>query len=115
MSHSKQDKGSVAAGILATIGTILVIGLVVVGGYLGGWWLQEDAVNRTAQINQNSYGRQVALVDDITRKYAEIQNPNLPEPQKQAIVTEMCVDFGFLTGKVQINPNIANYLNTECN
>jgi len=111
----KQDRGGVAAGILATIGVILVIGLVVVGGYLGGWWLQEDAVNRTAEINQGSYGRQVALVDDITRKYAEVQNPNLPESQKQAIVTEMCVNFGFLTGKVQINPNIANYLNTECN
>lgn len=111
----EQDKGSVATGILATIlGIILVVGIVV-GGYLGGWWLQKDAVNRTAEINQGSYGRQVALVDDLTRKYAEVQNPNLPANQKQAIVTEMCVDFGFLTGKVQLNPNITNYLNTECN
>lgn len=111
----QQDRGAVATAVLATIlGLVLVVALII-GGWQLGWWLKKETVNRNAQINQGSYGRQVALVDDLTRKYAEVQNPNLPENQKQAIVTEMCVDFGFLTGKVELNPNITNYLNTECN
>jgi hypothetical protein len=109
-----KDKGSVTTGILATIlGLLLVVGIAV-GGYKLNWWLVNDTTNRTAQVNQNSYGRQVGLVDDIVRKYAEVQNPNLPDNQKQAITTEMCVSFAMLSGSVPLPYNISNYLNTEC-
>lgn len=44
----------------ASVLAILIVVLVAVGGYQLHWWLRGQEVNRSAQINQQGYGRQNA-------------------------------------------------------
>jgi hypothetical protein len=109
-----RDRGSIAANVLATIGVIIVIVLVVVGGYLGGWWLKEDATNRTSRINQDSYGRQNGLVEAVLDDYREASDPALPNAQRQAIIIQLCDNASKLTGSIELPFTVQTFIDTEC-
>lgn len=108
------DNGSVATGVLATILGLILVVAIGVGGYLGGWWLKEDSVNRTAQINQNSYQRQEALTAAVLDDISEAQDPNLPEPQRKALIDQVCDNAAKLTGSIQISFNAQQFIAQEC-
>ncbi len=112
--NNNRDRGNAATVVLAVILAIVLIIGISIGGYMLGWWIKEDTVNRTAQINQDSYGRQVALVDQINDDIREASDPDIPKAQRQAIVNQICESAGFLTGKVQVSAPAANFIATEC-
>ena len=108
------------------LGIFLALAVLAVAVYLGVWWLRKDSVNRTAEINEDSYGRQVALVDevldaanDINRVDVAIANAS-PEQagalqgQRQALVETMCDAYGRITGKVNLTPSAQTLITKEC-
>ena len=103
--------------LVASVASVLVAVLIVVigvGGYLGGWWLREDAVNRTAQINNDSYNRQNALVEQILDDITEAQDPSIVSGQRIAIVSQICDSAGKLTGAISLSFSTEQFISEEC-
>lgn len=110
------DRGEgTAATILAVVGFVAVIALVGVGGYLGGWWLTEDSVNRQARIDQDSYSRQNALVEQILDDVREAEDPNVPPAQRTAIIDQICDSAAKLTGAIDLPFSTQTFITQECN
>jgi hypothetical protein len=95
------------AGALGCVGVIILIALITVAGYLGGWWLQSDVTNRQAHIDRQNYGSQLAYVNKVSDNMAEIASidtqvlsPSLDagtkaglNAQKVAIVNTTCKTY----------------------
>lgn len=108
-----KDRGS-ATAVLVGVCTLLLVVLLGVGAYLGGWWLQEDSVNRNAVITNNGYNRQTALVSSILDDIKEVEGPNVPAAQRRAIIDQICDNAAQLTGTATLGYNAQNFINTEC-
>jgi hypothetical protein len=95
--------------ILITIFTIAAI----IGLFLLGWWLKEYAVNRNAEINQNTFGRQNTLVEQILDDISEAEG-NIPSNQRIAIIDGVCDSAAKLTGTIQIPFNAQRFIQENC-
>lgn len=110
----RKDKGNAAVNTLAVLFAIVVVALVIVGGYQLGWWLKKDAVNRNAKINQDTYGRQNALVEQILDDIKDAETPGIPAGQRIAIVGQICDSANKLTGSIKLTGNAAAFVAREC-
>ncbi len=108
-----KDKGGVATGVLATVAAIAVVIAIVIGGYQLGWWLNKNATNRQAQIYQDSYGRQTALVDSIVDDIKEAEG-NIPANQRIAIVDQICDNAAHLSDETRLPQHAIIFINQEC-
>lgn len=93
---------------------LVVVIALIIGGWQLGWWLKENSVNRNTKINQDSYGRQVAIADSILDDVAEVQQAGLPDSQRAAIIAQICQNAVMLTGKVPIGNNAEAFIAKEC-
>lgn len=126
-----QDYGSrtsIWKPILIVIGVAIVGVLIIVGMYQGSWWLQEDAVNRNSQINNDSYARQSGLADQIidlhkeaTRLDVTLAGDDLNADQKEAVsinreslVNDLCDKYAQTTGTTTIPEDIHSFAAQEC-
>lgn len=100
--------------LLFTTSVLLVV-FIFVGGWLGGWWLKEESVNRNAEIRQDSFGLQNALVEQILDDISEAQADNLPPAQRVAVVDIICDSASKLTGSIQLPDNASAFISKECN
>lgn len=98
----------------ATIAGLLLIAAIVVGGYQLGWWLKGNAADRNARINQQTYGRQNALVEQILDDIRDAETPAIPAPQRQAIVAQICDSAAKLTGSIQLPTSAQAFVAREC-
>ncbi len=98
--------------------SVIVISFVCialsVGIYLGSWWLREDSTDRNAQILQNTYGRQNALVEQILDDIEEANEPNIPDSQREALVDIVCDSYSKLTGSIQLPRYASSFIAQEC-
>jgi len=103
--------------ILATtagvIGAIVLAMALFVGLFFLGWWINEYAVNRNAEIRQDSYGRQNALVEQILDDIAEAEG-NIPPNQRAAIVDGICDSEAKLTGSIELPLNAQQFIRENC-
>jgi hypothetical protein len=114
------------------VGKIILISLLVVAGLVGlyflGWFLKEQAVNRTSQINNDSYARQSALVEEIIDTHSQVtdldvrvagdvtaEQKTLILTQRAALVTELCAAHGQVVHINNIPANIHSFATQECN
>jgi len=101
---------NVLYGVLATL---LVVG-VIVGGYLGGWWLKKDTTDRRVRIENRNTGTQTAWRDEAL----DLMNQAslLPEgaPQRAALNRQACDLIGRLTGTYKTDDRIVTFEETEC-
>lgn len=115
---------STPSKILAAILTIVVVVALSVAAYQLGWWLQEDSVNRTTAIDQNSLSVQETartVVSDVAAQVAEIEAEVLENPanaaalraQAEAVATRGCDRVEVIRGPV--SSNIADFAFTYCN
>ncbi len=109
-----KDKGNIFSSTAVVVVTLVLIIAVVVGGYQLGWWLKEDSVNRNAQINQDSYNRQNALVEQILDDIREVEQGGLPDSQRKAIIAQICDSADKLTGTVPVGANAEQFIAVNC-
>lgn len=93
---------------------VLVVCVLVIALYLGVWWLRRENTDRQARVNQRTYGRQNALVEQILDDIAEAENPAIPAAQRVAIVDIVCDSAAKLTGSIALPPNAARFIEQEC-
>ena len=98
------------AGVIASI--VLVVTLSV-GLFFLGWWIKEYAVNRNAEIRQDSYGRQDALVAQILDDIAEAEG-NIPPNQRVAVIDGICDSAAKLTGSIELPYNARAFIQENC-
>ena len=97
----------------AVILGLILVGVLVVGLFLGGWWLKEYGVNRNAQILQDTYGRQNALVEQILDDIAEAEG-NIPANQRVAIVDLVCDSAAKLTSTIELPFSAQQFIQENC-
>ncbi len=90
--------------VLITIASLLLLAIIVVGGWQLGWWMKSYSTSRNARIYQQSYGAQSANINEVeslivTAKGISVQlaDPNTPasetsalKAQQVAVTNEIC-------------------------
>ena len=99
---------------LLVIGVLAVLTFITVGGYQLNWWLRGQEANRSAQIDQNTYGRQNALTEAVLTEIRQLEDPNLPPAQRTALVAEMCNNAAKLTGSITLPQTTITFIAKEC-
>lgn len=90
-------------GLIGVACAVIVVAIIV-GGYLGGWWLNTDINNRNAHLRRTTFEQQATFRDEITRKIADVRTidteDQTPEviAQRQAIVDIICRDNTHING-----------------
>lgn len=113
---------NVSRGLIAVVLAIVFV-LVVVGGYLGGWWLKTDTTNRTSKLNRKSFEQQTTYRDEMIRRISDVQSidvqiaqspelrPQL-EAQRRAVVNIVCRDNTHIQGG--LDNSTAAFVSKEC-
>ena len=95
-----------------TAGIILAVVLsiaVVVGLFFLGFAIKEYSTNRNAEILQDTYGRQNALVEQILDDIGEAEG-NIPSNQRVAVIDGICDSAAKLTGSIQLPINAQQFI-----
>lgn len=100
-----------SAGVLLAVTLVIV---AIVGIYLGFWWLRHDTTDRGARVQQRTYGRQNALVEQILDDIREADAPATPPQQRAAIIDIVCDSYDKLTGSIQLPPHAQSFIIKEC-
>lgn len=115
-------------GITATsmvIAFVCGMALLAWGGYELGWWLEEDRVNRSAEISDNSVNRESALREDALDHHDTVlrlrathasasdeQKPTL-EAQITASLDRFCDSYGQIDN-LQLPDSVNEFADKEC-
>jgi hypothetical protein len=99
---------------LSIIGTVIAVAAICVAAYLGIWWLRHDTTDRGARVQQRTYGRQNALVEQILDDIRDAETPGIPPAQRVAIIDQVCDSAAKLTGSIQLPAHAANFVAQEC-
>lgn len=100
--------------VLVSISSVVILIGVIVGGYLLGWWLEEDSVNRQGEIRRDSFEVQETARDEVLRQWAEIEkiNVDMADPdtsdelraallaQRSAAISQLCNVASDISGSV---------------
>lgn len=81
---------------VVTVVVIVVVAALVVGGYLGGWWLKGDTTNRNANIARHNDGRQIGYVAqarNLDTVLASIDVQVRQSPDQAAVLTAQRLDI----------------------
>lgn len=100
--------------VLAGLAIFIVVALVVVGAYGLYWWVRHDSTNRNAKVQQDTYGRQNALVEQVLDDIRDAETAGIPASQRIAIVDQICDSAAKLTGSIQLPPHAQTFINQEC-
>lgn len=111
----------------AFVVTVAVIGAVIVGGYLGGWWLQKDINNRQAHLNRTTFEQQTTYRDEMVRKIQDVRSMDVQltqvpvsdtdelaklKAQRISIVNIVCRDNTHISGG--LDTDTAAFVSQEC-
>jgi hypothetical protein len=109
--------------VLVGVAAAVVVLAVIVGGYLGGWWLNTDINNRQAHLNRTTFEQQTTYRDEMVRRIQDVkaidlqigqspdQAPQL-QAQRRAIVDIVCRDNTHINGG--LDSSTAAFVEREC-
>jgi hypothetical protein len=111
-----------------TVGGVVLVALVVVGGWQAGWWFHGQNVNRTSRLYQHSYGRQTALRDDISTKLGTVADITVQlgdtsisagqraalKAQRLAVVRIVCQDAEQVNTVTDLPPDQQTFVGANC-
>jgi hypothetical protein len=116
---------SPAKAVLAILLGLIVLVGVIVGGYLGGWWLNTDINNRQAHLNRTTYEMQATYRDEMVRKIADVRAIDAQlagitdtderaqlQAQRAAVVGIVCRDNTHINGG--LDTATATFVQGEC-
>ena len=123
-TRHRNQRGQVAAVILAGIVGLVIIAAIVLGGWWAGWWFAGQNANREAHVIRQGYSNQQTIREEITSKLAEVQTITVqiaqsPEAapqlraQRLAVVNIVCGDANQITGD-PINADQAAWVAANC-
>jgi hypothetical protein len=98
---------------LAVAAGVVVAALVVVGGYLGGWWLKADTTDRQVGIDNRNTGTQTAWRDEAHDKVDDYLLLDPDSPAAQSLRNSACDLIGRLTDPY-VDDDLADFQATEC-
>lgn len=107
-----------------TLALVAVIAVVVLGGWLIGWWFTGQNVNRESHVLRNSYANQQTLREQITQNIGNVlsvttqiaETPSAAaqlKAQRVAIVNIVCGDAAQVAGD-PLSPDQASFIKTNC-
>jgi predicted PurR-regulated permease PerM len=99
----------------ATVTALVIVAVLAIGGWMLYWFVLRESVNLRAEIRQESYGRQNALVEQILDDIEEAQEPDIPASQRIALVDIICDSAAKLTGSITLPTSAERFLEEECN
>jgi hypothetical protein len=111
---------SIFTGLVVAV--LLIV--VLVGLYQGGWWLYDQQINRTGQIQQDSYNHQQGLIVSAQQKADDIVSIDLQiasmdgsarQPllnQRAAIKASACNQIAQI--KESLPTNLVGFKTKEC-
>lgn len=113
---TKQDRDILhVAGICLIAVSVFVV--VVAGGYLAGWWLRADSVNRQVRIDNRNVGVQTAWRDEVLEGIGEIEllahTPG-SAAAVAALTNTTCDLIGRLTDTYRNDTRIDTFWETQC-
>ena len=109
-----------------TAGALFLLVAIFAVGYQLRWWLREDAINRQAEINRDSFEFQetarseiIDLASDLAELEVTIAHPDLTpaqvtafEAQQDAIADRLCEQAARISGDV--TPAVDRAILTYC-
>jgi hypothetical protein len=112
--------------VFGCLGALIVVALVGVGLYLGGWWLTADQTNRQAHVDRLNNGTQLAYRNEIHRKIADIDgvsvqisSPNISADQKAALTAQrtamVSATCDIAVNAVDLPSDEATWVSAHCN
>ncbi len=125
----RSERGEITAGgiALTIVLALLAVG-VIVGGYLGGWWLKEDATNRNTGIANESVARQSALQDELIKLNEELADLDVTigsvtdavqvqrlEAQQEAMEERFCSAYGKFNNQMALPQSVITRGVEACN
>jgi hypothetical protein len=99
--------------VLYTVTAVVLVIAVVVGGYLGGWWLRKDVTDRQVRVDNRNTGTQTAWHDEATDLINQAALLPTDAPQRAALERQACELIGRLTDSY-VDDNLAAYQAQEC-
>lgn len=111
---------------LVTLGAILLIVAITVGGWLGGWWLKGENTNRQAHVDRQNYGTQLAYITkvqqtdkEVTAIIFQLADPNIVieqkvalKNQKVALINQGCAKAALITDPPE---DVTTFVTLYCN
>lgn len=102
-----------AEKVLLGLAGVVVVIAIIVGGYLGGWWLKKDINNRSAHVNRTTFEQQATYRDEMVRKIQDVKaidvqlvaSPEIADQlraQRVAIVNIVCRDNTHISGGLDV-------------
>jgi hypothetical protein len=116
---------SITKWVVIGLGALVLVAGLAVGGWQLGWWMKSYSVSRNAQIAQQSYGAQLADIQQIEQSIASINSVNVQlttapatekaqlVAQKQALVNQAC-QFASLVNPGNMPSTVATFAATYC-
>ena len=116
---------NVFKGVLAVLTGLVLLTAIVVGGWLGGWWLKGANTDRQADIDRGNYGSQLAYISKVQASDKEVaaidlQIASISDPdqkaalkaQRVAIINQGCAKASLIT-----NPpaDVGIFITVYCN
>lgn len=98
----------------STVLIVFVVLALIVGAYIGYWWLRHDTTERSGRLRQDTYGRQNALTEAVLDDIREAETPGIPANQRQAIIDQICDNAAKLNGTIDLPSHAQNFLYQEC-
>jgi len=98
---------------LAGIAVVVIIVVITVGGYLGGWWLQEDSVNRQTTIDRQSTAFVTSRIEKIRDDIVELESLS-DSPQKANITKSVCAAFYDIEVTSIVPTDVATFAARNC-
>ena len=111
--------------IPSIVSALVLIALIVVGGWNLGWWMKAYSVKKNAEIYQHSYERQTALQQEMLSNIATVQQIQVQiaetsgaeqqalEAQQHAIIEQVCNDNQTLLQSSE-TPEIMQFVQNNC-
>lgn len=124
MAFKAAAKG-MGTGLVMTILAVVILGGIVLGGWAAGWWFKEQNTQRQDQVYDQSYGRQQALKDNITKNIALVneitvqiaQSPDAADvlsAQRKSVVGMVCADAVKISKSNPLDPEQGKFVDDNC-
>ena len=112
--------------VTAFFAAVVLIFVIVFGGYELGWFFKNNSTQRNAHLNRSGYEAQATYRDEATRQIANVSaiDVQLADPsisadekvalkaQRTAIVQIVCTDYNHLQGDISLN--ITQFATANC-